>query len=184
MNRRAQVRVLVQVAVVALAAGSARRAWSGQDGAGQPAAPQASFTRDEQGRATVRAIRLAEPLRVDGELDDAVYSAHAPITDFFQTLPRENTPATERTEAWVLFDTTHIYVAARVWDSAPEDQWTANEMRRDTNQLRQNDHFGVAFDTFHDRRNGFFFYANSLGARADSYMTDESNNHRQPSRDP
>jgi hypothetical protein len=49
-------------------------------------------------------------------------------------------------------------------------------MRRDTSQLRQNDHFGVAFDTFHDRRNGFFFYANPLGARADSYMTDESNN--------
>ena len=31
----------------------------------------------------------------------------------------------------------------------------ANELRRDTNQLRQNDMFGVMLDTFHDRRNGY-----------------------------
>src|SRR5204863_5561475 len=46
---------------------------------------------------------------------------------------------------------------------------------RDTNQLRQNDTFGVIFDTFHDRRNGFLFYTNPLGARADQAVTDEGN---------
>ena len=29
---------------------------------------------------------------------------------------------------------------------------------------RQNDHFGVMFDTFYDRRSGFLFYTNPLGA--------------------
>jgi hypothetical protein len=140
------------------------------------AAAGQAVTRDERRSATIRAVRLTEPLRLDGQLDEAIYAAVPPIDDFIQTLPGSNVPPSERTEAWVLFDTTHIYVSARVWDSAPPDQWTANEMRRDTSQLRQNDHFGVAFDTFHDRRNGFFFYANPLGARADSYMTDESNN--------
>jgi hypothetical protein len=47
-------------------------------------------------------------------------------------------------------------------------------MRRNTNQLRQNDTFGVMFDTFYDRRNGYFFYTNPLGARADRYYTDET----------
>ncbi|MGC4082568.1 MAG: DUF5916 domain-containing protein [Vicinamibacterales bacterium] len=140
-----------------------------------PALPP-TFTRDAQGRGTVTAIALAAPLRLDGVLDEPVYASAPPITDFFQTYPAENGAPTERTEAWVLFDAAHVYVSARLWDSAPPSKWTANEMRRDTNQLRQNDHFGVAFDTFHDRRNGYFFYANPLGARADSYMTDESNN--------
>jgi hypothetical protein len=162
--------------VVTVTADSARVAWGGQDQAPPDPPGGAIFARDTDGRATVRAIRLAEPLRVDGELNESVYGSTSPISDFLQTLPEENATATERTDAWVMFDATHIYVAARVWDSAPPDKWTANEMRRDTNQLRQNDHFGVAFDTFHDRRNGFFFYANPLGARADSYMTDESNN--------
>ena len=144
----------------------------------QPAAPAPGppFTRDAQGHGVLRATRLSVPLRLDGVLDDTVYQQVPPVTDFFQTYPAENGKPTERTEAWILFDDQHVYVCARLWESAPASKWTANEMRRDTNQLRQNDHFGVAFDTFHDRRNGYFFYANPLGARADSYMTDESNN--------
>ena len=46
-------------------------------------------------------------------------------------------------------------------------------MRRDTSQLRQNDTFGVLFDTFHDKRNGYIFYANAIGGLADSQITDE-----------
>ncbi|MGE3424936.1 MAG: DUF5916 domain-containing protein, partial [Dehalococcoidia bacterium] len=68
-----------------------------------------------------------------------------------------------------------LYVSARCWDSAPPERWVANELRRDTNQLRQNDTFGVIVDTFHDRRNGFLFYTNPLGARADQAVTDEGN---------
>ena len=66
-----------------------------------------------------------------------------------------------------MFDDENIYVAARCWDSAPPDKWIANEMRRDANQIRQNDHFGVMLDTFHDRRNGYVFYTNPLGGRID-----------------
>ena len=47
-------------------------------------------------------------------------------------------------------------------------------MRRDTNQLRQNDQFAVLFDTYHDRRNAYLFYANPIGGFADSQITDES----------
>ena len=64
-------------------------------------------------------------------------------------------------------------MSARCWDSAPPGSWIANELRRDTNQLRQNDHFGVMFDTFYDRRNGFMFYTNVLGAIADYSVVDE-----------
>jgi hypothetical protein len=138
-----------------------------------PPVPPAVVTRDHAGRATVRAIRLAEPLRVDGVLDESVYEAVPAIGDFLQQVPREGEPATERTEAWVMFDADNVYVAARCWDSAPPDRWVANELRRDTNQLRQNDTFGVIFDTFHDRRNGLLFYTNPLGARADQAITDE-----------
>ena len=74
-----------------------------------------------------------------------------------------------------MFDDSNIYVAARCWDSAPPSEWVANEMRRDTNQLRQNDTFGVMFDTFYDHRNGYAFYTNPLGALADFVYTDESN---------
>ena len=139
-----------------------------------PVAPEV-VSRDAAGRATVRAIRLDAPLSLDGRLDEPAYSANRSVSDFVQQVPKEGTPATERTESWVLFDRDTLYVSARCWDSAPPDKWVANELRRDTNQLRQNDTFGVILDTFYDRRNGYLFYTNPLGARADQAVTDEGN---------
>ena len=144
------------------------------DGPPAPAAP-AVMNRDEAGRTTVRAIRLATGIRLDGVLDEEVYRSVPPITDFLQQVPVEGAAASERTEAWIMFDETNVYVSARIHDSAPESEWVANEMRRDTNQLRQNDTFTVFFDTFYDRRNGFNFYTNPLGARADQQFTNEGN---------
>ena len=138
-----------------------------------PLAP-ATIARTDNGRATVRAVRLTEPLNVDGALDEAAYQT-SPITGLIQTLPLEGEPASERTEAWVFYDDENLYLVCRCWDSAPPEEWIANEMRRDTPQLRQNDTFGALFDTFHDRRNGFLFYTNPLGARADQWITDEGN---------
>ena len=144
------------------------------EGPPAPIAPEV-MTRDERGRTTIRAIKLTEPIRLDGRLDEPVYQNVKPVTDFIQQVPIEGAPASERTEAWVMFDDDAVYVTARVWDSAPESEWVANEMRRDTNQLRQNDTFTVLFDTFYDRRNGYNFYTNPLGARADQQFTNEGN---------
>jgi hypothetical protein len=142
------------------------------DGSPAPVAP-ATITRDEHQRPTVRAIRLTAPLQVDGQLDEDVYRTVPPFGGFIQVVPDVGAPASERTDVWVLYDDHSIYVAARVWDSAPPDQWVANELRRDTNQLRNNDHLGVMFDTFYDRRSGFMFYSNPLGALADYSVIDE-----------
>ncbi len=133
---------------------------------------QPTVTRDAGGTITVRAIRTTSEMRVDGRLDEDVYGATAPITDFVQQEPNEFAPATEKTEAWVFFDDDLIYVSARCYETEPHRR-VANEMRRDTSQLRQNDNFAVLFDTFHDRRNGYLFYANPIGGLADSQITDE-----------
>jgi hypothetical protein len=143
----------------------------------EPAAPvsPAVISRNETRQATVRAVRVSEALRIDGRLDEPIYSSTPAISDFIQTLPRNGDAPTERTEAWVMFDGSHFYVSARCWDSAPPDRWIANEMRRDANQVRQNDHFGFMIDTFHDRRNGYVFYSNPVGGRIDLSEADEGN---------
>src|SRR5688572_7566492 len=140
-----------------------------------PAAPvpPAVIARDATGHATVRAIKLTAPLTVDGRLDEEVYRSELPFGGLLQVVPRYGEEMTERTDVWITYDQQNIYVTCRCWDSAPPDQWIVNELRRDTNGLRQNDHIGVMFDTFYDRRNGFMFYTNPLGARADYSVVDE-----------
>jgi hypothetical protein len=144
----------------------------GGDGAAAPDQPNA-MVRAADGRATIRAIKLTEPLRLDGQLDEAFYRTAPGFGGLLQVAPLYGQPASERTEIWVSFDRDNIYVSARCWDTAPPEKWIANELRRDTNQMRQNDHFGVGFDTFNDRRSGYMFYANPIGGFSDYSVVDE-----------
>ncbi|MCY4635933.1 MAG: DUF5916 domain-containing protein [Acidobacteria bacterium] len=144
------------------------------DGPPSPVAPEI-VARDAAGRATVRAVRLNAPLRVDGVLDDGIYETVPSIEGFVQQLPIEGAPTTERTEAWVFFNDDAVYVAARLWSSVPESQWIANEMQRDSFQIINNDYFSVGLDTFYDRRNGFAFMVTPIGGFFDYEITDEGN---------
>ena len=137
-----------------------------------PLLAQPVYTRDDAGGVTVRATRIAGPIKVDGKLDDAVYRQVEPLTTFIQSEPRQGAPSTERTEAWVMFDDANLYLACRCWDEHPE-RMVLNEMRRDSANLRNNDNFAVALDTFHDRRNGFLFTITPLGAILDALALDE-----------
>ncbi|MBY0494970.1 MAG: carbohydrate binding family 9 domain-containing protein [Cyanobacteria bacterium] len=131
------------------------------------------LVRDGNFKSTIRAIKLRAPLQFDGRLDDEVYRQYPGFEGMLQASPKYNEPSTEQTEIWVMFDGDNIYIAAKCWDTAPPEKWIANELRRDTNQMRQNDHFGVGFDTFYDRRSGYMFYANPIGGFSDYSVVDE-----------
>ncbi len=140
---------------------------------GPPApVPPAMVSRDEKGNATMRAVRLAEPMVVDGRLDERIYQEVQSIGDFVQQEPLEGQPATDRTEVWVAFDDRAVYVGARLWESDPSKRVTS-DMRRDSPNLYNNDHFAVTFDTFYDRRNGYTLYANAQGGMNDTQITNE-----------
>ena len=135
--------------------------------------PPAVVTRDPEGRAAVRAVRLSQPLRLDGRLDDALYSDVPAISGFLQMEPQAGAPATERTDVWIAFDDDHIFVSFRNWDSEM-DRLIATEMRRDsTNTWQGNDLVSFIFDTFYDKRNANAFTINPLGGRSDGQMVNE-----------
>src|SRR5262249_28268289 len=136
-----------------------------------PALPE-TIARDDQGHVTVRAVRLDGPLHLDGRLDEAVYGSIRPMSDFIQMEPSGGQAATEKTDVWILFDQHNVYVTMRPWESSP-DRVIANEMRRDSNNIRMGDCIGFSLDTFYDRRNALQFEVNPLGARTDGQSTNE-----------
>jgi len=145
--------------------------------AGAPAAPAPPevITRNDAGQATVRAVRLDGELALDGVLEERLYQTVPSISGFIQVEPDAGQPASERTEAWVFFDESNVYVSARMWDSAPESQWVVNEMRRDSFNILQNENISFAFDTFYDRRNVVIFNVTPNGGRMDGQGTNERN---------
>jgi hypothetical protein len=162
--------VCVPVAV-AESTGGAPDGWQGLESQA-PEPPLEVYTRDADGRVTVRAVRLPEPLVIDGRLDEDVYRQVPHLGPLIQQEPDEGAPATETTDVWIFFDDQNLYVSARCWDSQP-DRIVANELRRDHINIFQNDNFGFSLDTFHDQRSGFFFNTNALGAFRDLEIMDE-----------
>src|SRR5688500_18541037 len=137
------------------------------------APPYPMISRGADGAATLRAVHLAEPLRIDGRLDEALYAGVPPISDFIQIEPQEGSPATERTELWLAFDAEHVYVTFRCFESQP-DRVVAKEMRRDHSSVwNGDDNVSFFLDTFHDRRNGVEFTVYSIGGRSEGQTTNE-----------
>src|SRR5260221_360375 len=62
--------------------------------------------------ATPRAVAtsIAEPIHVDGVLDEPAWSRAVPIGPLVQSDPRQGAPASEDTEVRVLFDATTLYL--------------------------------------------------------------------------
>ena len=141
-----------------------------------PPAPGAdeAVSRDADGRVTIRAFRLAEPLTVDGVLDDPVYDQVPAAEGFTQQEPDEGAPVSESTRVWVLYDADSLYVAAELEEEHSE-LFMTNEMRRDNRNIGWGDSFSVILDTFYDRRNGVLFHTNAAGALYDAQVTDERN---------
>ena len=128
------------------------------EGPAPPEAP-AVMSRDGEGRVTLRAVRLDSELTLDGRLEENFYRTVPAINGFIQQEPHEGQLATESTEVWLFFDDANVYISARNWDTQP-DRIVANEMRRDSRNIFNNDNFAVILDTFYDRRDGFMFMTN------------------------
>ncbi len=137
----------------------------GARGGAPPAAVSAGIL---TGRPSVTATFATEPPRIDGQLDDAIWQRAAVITEFVQRSPIEGAPATEDTEVYIAFDSTHLYIAMYAHYSNPGIM-RANRVDRDRASF-SDDTISVYFDTFLDQQRAFVFTLNGYGVQGDSLM--------------
>jgi hypothetical protein len=118
-------------------------------------------------RKEARAVRVEGRAPVlDGRLDDAVWSAATPISDFTQKEPAEGAAATERTEVRFAYDDAALWVGARMHSADPA-KIQAPVSRRDV--VQQSEYVQVFIDSYHDRRTAYTFGVTAAGTRVDRY---------------
>ncbi len=115
--------------------------------------------------AVAVATRSTAP-RIDGRLDDAVWSHATPTGNFRQREPEEGSPGSERTEVRVLYDDEALFVGVRAFDSHP-GLISAPLARRD--ETPPSDWIGVLIDSYFDHRTAFEFVVNPAGVKQDVY---------------
>ena len=128
------------------------------------------FNAEDYKQREIFALRLDEPLRIDGLLTEPIYQT-PPNQTFIQLEPDNGVPASEATDVWVAYDDAALYVSARLWDSQP-DSIVVRMGRRDANF--NSDLFQVIIDAYNDKRSGFFFMINPSGAIQDGTFSNDS----------
>ena len=136
--------------------------------------PVADRDSTRAGTAAARSLQAqrlqGHPPSIDGDLSDPAWSQAPVAADFVQMVPDPGAPASERTEARILYDDEAVYVAIRAWDSAP-DSIVGQLTRR--GEASYSDQVWVMIDSFHDRRTAFRFAVNPAGVKADTYYYDD-----------
>jgi Domain of unknown function (DUF5916) len=117
------------------------------------------------------AARAERPPRLDGTLNDPIWSTAPVLADFRQREPLETQAATEKTEVRILYDSRHIYFGIHCHDSAPT-KIVATQLRRDLSQ-DLDDNFAVVIDPTLSHRSGYVFEVNPLGTQRDGEVIEE-----------
>jgi hypothetical protein len=121
--------------------------------------------------ASLRAVRVTSPPRLDGVLDDDVWKSAEPASGFIQRNPDEGKPASERSEVRVLYDDDALYFGCMYYDAEPE-KIVARLTRRD-NEI-ESDEASIRIDSYHDHQTGYEFTFNAAGVKIDKLQYDDA----------
>ena len=110
---------------------------------------------------------------IDGDvLGDSNWSGVSPATAFWQIQPNDGQAATQRTEVFVGFTETALYIGVVAYDDNP-DRIIVTDSRRDSD-LGNTDAFVFIVDGLLDRQNGFVFGTNAAGIEYDGQVIREA----------
>lgn len=93
------------------------------------------------------------------------------VTGFIQNQPSDGKPGTERSDAYLGYDESNLYVVLVCFDSHNRVQ--ANLTRREpSTPFDSDDYVEIVLDTFQDQRHAFLFDINPKGVQADALWTE------------
>lgn len=123
--------------------------------------------RGSRGELDVDLPRIEAQARVDGALDDPVWSRAARLSGFTQFSPVDGLPAEQPTEVLVWYSPTALYFGVRA--GAAPGSVRAHLGDRDRGII-PDDYIEIQIGTFNDGRQVFVFGANPLGIQADGTL--------------
>ncbi len=144
----------------------------GAQSSGEFALPEEIRRDGPNGAAIAQATRVGVPPRIDGRLDDEVWQLAAPLTDFRQRVPDTGAPASESTEARLLYDDQYLYIGIRCFDRRSDRLWAKGMIRDDLGF--GDDAVTLLLDPNHDHRGGYIFAVSVHGSRTDGQLLGQS----------
>ena len=121
----------------------------------------------------IEALKKTQPIVIDGNLEEWNWSQNPTATDFVMFEPDNGVPIAKekRTEIQFQYDNQALYIAARLYDDAPDLIQKELTQRDD---FGVSDHFGVFINGFNDGQQDFRFFVSAAGVQMDCLATETS----------
>jgi hypothetical protein len=117
---------------------------------------------------SVKAPFIGTPPKIDGMVNESIWQQGTVISEFFQREPNTGKPVSEKTIAYIYYDSDYLYFAFECYDDPKK--LTAKEIARDAS-LQNEDKIVIMLDTFLDRRNAYWFEINPRGSKGDALFS-------------
>jgi hypothetical protein len=114
-------------------------------------------------RPALAVARAPGRITIDGVLEDAGWVGAARAGNFTETAPRERARPEVETEAWVTYDSEHLYVAI----VARDEPGSIRSSLTDRDAIFQDDFAGIMLDTYGDASWAYYLLANPRGIQGD-----------------
>ncbi|MBU1011515.1 MAG: carbohydrate binding family 9 domain-containing protein [Bacteroidetes bacterium] len=122
-------------------------------------------------KKVLQAKRTNEVPIIDGALNDKAWVSATIATNFIQIEPYNGSPASQKSEVKFIYDDEAIYIAAMLYDTAP-DSIVSELSKRD--DLGISDNFGIHIDPFNDASIAYSFSVNPAGVQMDAKVGEDS----------
>lgn len=110
------------------------------------------------------ALFIDSEIKIDGEIDESIWSSAKIANGFTQSTPVFGNPASQKTEVKVLYDNDALYVSAVMYEPSSDSITTTLSNRDDFGNA---DYFGVIIDTYGSSTIGFAYLVTSAGVQID-----------------
>lgn len=124
----------------------------------------------QNGGAPLELRRLADPIVLDGAVDDAAWRAIPPLP-LVQYLPEPGGPIRQPTEIRLAYDGEFLYASGR-FGVPPGASVRANSLLRDA--YAEDDYLNLIIDTFDDHESAVWFIATPAGTRIDGAISNDA----------
>ena len=138
--------------------------------AARPADAQAPARYDGRShQIDVSIPRLDGEIRVDGLLDESIWSQAARLSGFSQYRPVDGRPADDSTEVLVFYTATAIHFGIRAYESHGN---VVRATLADRDNIAADDRIQILLDTYDDTRRALLFAVNPLGVQQDGVQSE------------
>jgi hypothetical protein len=131
--------------------------------------PSFADENDNGGDFRLTAPQFSSPPKIDGTLENPVWEEGIVIDRFTQYEPLEGSEPSEKTVAYIGYDSKNLYIAVRAYDSDPKAVRACLTQR---DQVMGDDVITVYLDTFNDKKRAFVFQVNPCGVQVDGIYTE------------